>query len=266
MILIILFSALALFIFMNIAFVVGTALKNNGIVDSFYGLGYIVVAWTSFILMGTFSIRQVVTTIIVSIWGIRLFIYITVRNWGEPEDFRYQAIRKSYGDKVLSKSYVKIYLFQGLFITLVGFPVLLINSTETPPVSISFELSAIFLVIGVIIWIIGFYFESVGDYQLRKFKKNPENKGEVMDQGLWKYSQHPNYFGEVTMWWGIFIIALGVPWGIITIFAPILITYMIIKVSGVRMLNYRYRKDDKYADYKLRTSAFIPWFPKKKKE
>jgi steroid 5-alpha reductase family enzyme len=133
-------------------------------------------------------------------------------------------------------------------------------------VSIGYELSAILLVIGVIIWMIGFYFESVGDYQLRKFKKNPENKGQVMDQGLWKYTQHPNYFGEVTMWWGIFIIALGVPWGIITIFAPILITYMIIKVSGVRMLNYRYRKDDKYANYKLRTSAFIPWFPKKKKE
>ena len=266
MILIILLSALALFLFMHIAFVIGTALKNNGIIDSFYGLGYVVVAWTSLILMGTFSIRQIVTTILVSLWGLRLFLYVTIRNWGEPEDYRYQAIRKSYGDRVLSKSYVKIYLFQGLIIFLVGFPALLINSTETPPVSIGFEISTILLVIGVIIWIIGFYFESVGDYQLRKFKKNPENKGKVMDQGLWKYTQHPNYFGEVTMWWGIFIIALGVPWGIITIFGPILITYMIIKVSGVRLLNYRYRKDDKYADYKLRTSAFIPWFPKKKKE
>ena len=266
MILIILFSVLALFIFMNIAFVFGTTLKNNGIIDSFYGLGYIVVAWTSLILMGTFSIRQIITTILVSIWGFRLFLYVTIRNWGKSEDYRYQAIRKSYGDKVLSKSYVKIYLFQGLIIFLVGFPALFINSTETPPILNIYEISAITLLIGVIIWIIGFYFESVGDYQLRKFKKNPENKGKIMDQGLWKFTQHPNYFGEVTMWWGIFIIALGVPWGIVTIFGPIIITYMIIKVSGVRLLNYRFRKDDKYADYKRRTSAFIPWLPKKKKE
>ena len=250
MILIILFSALALFIFMHIAFLFGTALKNNGIVDSFFGLGFIVVAWTSLILMGTFSIRQIITSLLVSIWGFRLFLYVTIRNWGEPEDYRYQAIRKSYGDRVLLKSYVKIYLFQGLIIFLVGFPALFINATETNPVPMGIEISAVLLVIGVIVWIIGFYFESVGDYQLRKFKKNPENKGQVMDQGLWKYTQHPNYFGEVTMWWGIFIIALGVPWGIVTIFAPILITYMIIKVSGVRLLNYRYRKDDKYADYK----------------
>lgn len=266
MILIIIFSALALFIFMHIAFVVGTALKNNGVIDSFYGLGYVVVAWTSLILMGSLSIRHIITTILVSIWGFRLFFYVTIRNWGESEDYRYQAIRKSYGDKVLSKSYVKIYLFQGLIIFLVGFPALFINSTETTPTLSIFEISTISLLLGVIIWIMGFYFESVGDYQLRKFKKNPENKGQVMDQGLWKYTQHPNYFGEVTMWWGIFIIALGVPWGIVTIFGPILITYMIIKVSGVRLLNYRYRKDDKYADYKRRTSAFIPWFPKKKKE
>ena len=266
MILIILFSALALIIFMHIAFVVGTALKNNGIIDSFYGLGYIVVAWTSLILMGTFSIRQIITTLLVSLWGFRLFIYVTVRNWGELEDYRYQAIRRSYGDKVLSKSYGKIYLFQGLIIFLVGFPALFINSTETTPTLSIFEISAFSLLLGVIVWIIGFYFESIGDYQLRKFKKNPENKGQIMDQGLWKYTQHPNYFGEVTMWWGIFIIALGVPWGFITIFGPIFITYMIIKVSGVRLLNYRYRKDEKYAEYKRRTSAFIPWFPKKKKE
>ena len=266
MILIILLSALALFIFMHIAFVVGTALKNNGVIDSFYGLGYVVVVWTSIILMGTFSIRQIITTILVSIWGFRLFLYVTIRNWGEPEDYRYQAIRKSYGDKVLFKSYWKIYLFQGIIIFLVGFPALFINASETSPIINLFELSAITLWVGTIIWIIGFYFESVGDHQLRKFKKDPENKGKVMDQGLWKYTQHPNYFGEVVMWWAIFIIALGVPWGFITIFGPILINFMIIKVSGVKLLNKRYSKDDKYADYKRRTSAFIPWFPKKKKE
>ena len=134
MILIILLSALALFIFMHIAFLVGTALKNNGVIDSFYGLGYVVVVWTSLILMGAFELRHIITTILVSIWGLRLFLYVTVRNWGEPEDYRYQAIRKSYGDKVILKSYWKIYLFQGMIIFLVAFPALFINSSETPPI------------------------------------------------------------------------------------------------------------------------------------
>jgi len=119
---------------------------------------------------------------------------------------------------------------------------------------------------GTLIWLIGFFFESLGDYQLYKFKKIPDNKGEILDQGLWKYTQHPNYFGEVTQWWGIYIFALAVPFGFISIISPIFITYLIIKVSGIRLLNYRYRNDDKYAEYKKRTSVFIPWIPKKQKD
>jgi len=258
MYLIILFSGIALLIFMHIAFLVGLAKKNNAIIDSFYGLGFVVVVWTAFILMSTYTLMQIITTSLVTLWGFRLFLYVTIRNWGKPEDYRYQAMRKRWGDKVIPKSYTKIYLFQGLIIFLVVFPALFINVSETTHLNWLY-------IIGVVIWAIGFYFETIGDYQLYKFKKNPNNKGKILDQGLLKYTQHPNYFGEVTMWWGIFIIALFVPFGYITIFGPILITFMIIKVSGIRLLDKHFEKDDKYADYKKRTSVFFPWFPKKTK-
>ncbi|MFX0140935.1 MAG: DUF1295 domain-containing protein, partial [Candidatus Hodarchaeota archaeon] len=166
---------------------------------------------------------------------------------------------------LIRKSFTNIYLFQGFVIFLVAFPVWFTNISINPPLVNLLDFAGVTLWLGVLIWLIGFLFETFGDYQLYKFKKDPNNKGQVMDQGLWKYTQHPNYFGEVTQWWGIFIIALAVPFGFISVVGPIFITYMIIKVSGIRLLNYRYKDDDKYADYKRRTSQFFPWFPKKKK-
>lgn len=263
MILNILFSAIILFIYMNIAFLTGTVKKNNAVIDSFYGTGFVVVTWTSFLLSGAFIIRQIIVTILVTIWGIRLSTYVTIRNWGKPEDYRYQAMRERFGDKVLQKSYGKIYMFQGLIIFLVVFPVTYINSTSIPLIISSLDWGLISLIFGTVVWIIGFFFESVGDYQLRRFLKNPNRTKKVLDEGLWKYTQHPNYFGEVTMWWGLFIVASGVPWGIFTIFGPIIINFMIIKISGVRLLNKRYEGNDEYAEYKRRTSPFFPWIPKK---
>ena len=259
-----LLSALVLFLYMNLAFAVGSIKKNNAVIDSFYGSGYVVIAWTSFLLSGTFLLQKIIVTILVTIWGIRLSGYVTIRNWGKPEDYRYKAMRERYGDKILIKSYLKIYIFQGIIIYLVCFPVLFINSSTIPILTTIFEWSSIFLMLGTCIWLFGFYFEAVGDSQLRKFLKTPENKGKVMDKGLWRYTQHPNYFGEVTMWWGIYVIALVVPWGFLTIFGPIVINFMIIRVSGVRLLNKRFDGDDIYAEYRRRTSSFIPWFPKKK--
>jgi len=273
MLFIILFSAVALFLYILIASIVGTVKKNNAIMDIFYGPGYFVVAITSFILdfllTGVFSLRKLIVTILVLLWAIRLSTYVYIRNHGKPEDYRYAAMRKKWkeaGKSVFLKSFTKIYLFQGLVIFIVVFPVLWINASESPPITISFfDLALITLVLGALIWIIGFYFESIGDYQLYKFLHTPNRTKKVLDEGLWKYTQHPNYFGEVTMWWGIFIIALAVPWGFITIFAPIYITVQIIKVSGVKLLNKHFEGDDEYADYKRRTSVFLPWFPKKKK-
>ncbi|MFX0188888.1 MAG: DUF1295 domain-containing protein [Candidatus Hodarchaeota archaeon] len=271
---IILFSAIVLFLYVLIASIVGTIKKNNAIMDIFYGPGYFVVTFTSFLLdflwTGVFSLRKLIVTILVLLWSIRLSTYVYIRNRGKPEDYRYAAMRKKWkesGKNVFLKSLTKIYLFQGLVIFIVVFPVLWINASESTSIPLSFfEFALITLIVGALIWIIGFYFESVGDYQLYTFLHNPNRTKKVLDQGLWKYTQHPNYFGEVTMWWGLFIIALAVPWGFITIFGPIYITVQIIKVSGVKLLNKRFEGDDEYADYKRRTSAFVPWFPKKKKK
>ena len=266
--LIICYSALTLLFYLIIAFIVGTIKKNNGLMDIFYGPGYFVVALTTlilyFILNSKLNIRQLIITTLVFIWALRLATYVFIRNRGKPEDYRYQAMRRRWKTNIVLKSFIRVYLFQGLVIFIVAFPVWFVNISVNPVIQI-LDFSGITLWLGVIIWLIGFLFESFGDYQLYKFKQNPENKGKVMDQGLWKYTQHPNYFGEVTQWWGIFVVALAVPFGFISIIGPIFITYMIIKVSGIRLLNWRYRADDMYAEYKKRTRVFFPWFPKKEK-
>lgn len=274
MLLTILFSVIALFVFIFIASIVGTIKKNNAIMDIFYGPGYFVVAITSFILdflwTGIFSLLKLVVTILVLLWAIRLSTYVFIRNHGKPEDYRYARMREKWketGKSVFLKSLTKIYLFQGLVIFIVVFPVLWINSSEALPITLSIlDFTLIALILGALIWVMGFYFESVGDYQLYKFLHTPNRTKKVLDEGLWKYTQHPNYFGEVCMWWGIFIIALAVPWGFITIFGPIYITFQIINVSGVRLLNKIHKDDDEFAEYKRRTSTFIPWFPKKIKK
>ena len=264
------YSALSLLFFIIIAFIVGTVKKNNGLMDVFYGPAYLVVALASIIgysiITGTTSVRQVITTILVGLWATRLAVYVFIRNRGKPEDFRYKAMREQWKTNIVLKSFVRVYLFQSLVVFIVAFPVWFININDNPSLGGFWNFSGITLLTGVIIWIIGFFFETVGDYSLYKFKQDPENKGKVMDKGLWKYTQHPNYFGEVTQWWGIYVIALAIPFGFISVFGPIFITYMIIKVSGIRLLDYRYRKDDIYAEYKQRTSKFIPWFPKKQKK
>jgi steroid 5-alpha reductase family enzyme len=261
------YSALFLLFYLLIAFIVGTLKKNNGLMDIFYGPGYFVVALTSLIfyiiLSNTVNIRQILTTILVFIWAFRLATYVFIRNRGKPEDFRYQTMRKRWKTNIVLKSLIRVYLFQGFVIFIIAFPVWFINISNNPPIINLLDFAGITLWLGIVVWLLGFIFETIGDYQLFEFKKDPNNKGKIMDRGLWKYTQHPNYFGEVTQWWGIFIITLAIPFGFISVVGPIFITYMIIKVSGIRLLNYRYKDDDKYAEYKKRTSVFFPWFPKK---
>lgn len=270
MLLIIGYSAIALFIYIFIAFIVGTIKKNNAIMDIFYGPAYFVVSITSFILnlvfTSTFCIRQIIATNLVLIWAIRLGTYVYIRNKGKPEDYRYKAMRERWKTNIALKSFFKVYLFQGIIVFLVCFPVWFINISENPPVVSLLEFGGITLWLGVIIWLIGFIFETLADYSLYKFLQNPANKDKIMTKSVWKYSMHPNYFGEVTQWWGLFVIALAVPYGFITFIGPAYITFQIIKVSGVKLLDKRFEGNEEYQAYKRKTSTFIPWFPKKEKE
>ena len=252
--------ALLLWAFLTLIWAIAQIIKNNSIIDIVYGTTYILAVITSLFISQNFVSRTILISSLVIVWGARLSIYLLMRNWGKPEDYRYQEFRKNWGNHQMLFSYFKVFILQGAIVYAICFPVIYINLTSTA------EVIGIQEIIGLVIWIIGFYFESVGDAQLKSFKSKPENKGKVMNQGLWKYTRHPNYFGETTMWWGIYIIASADPQAIFTIFSPILITFLLLKVSGVTMLEKKYKGSPEYIDYQKRTSAFFPWKPKKPSE
>lgn len=251
-------TVLILWEFMTFGYVVGLILKNNGFIDIFYGMAFILVAGSSMYLSDSSEPRQILLFVLTSIWAVRLSAHILKRNWGKPEDFRYQQFRRDWKKWWLVQSYFKIYMLQGLVIFFVSAPVLLVNaSLETIP-----ELG-IWAYLGILIWAVGFIFESLGDLQLMMFKNNPQNKGKIMKSGVWRYTRHPNYFGEATLWWGIFLIALPMPYGLLGVLSPVLIDWLLLKVSGIPMLEEKYNDNPEYQKYKQETNAFFPWFPKK---
>jgi len=247
--------ALILFVYMSLWFVLSLVKKRNDVADVAWGLGFVLLAWTSFFVGGAENIRGLLVGFLVSIWGIRLARHIHVRNKGRAEDYRYAEWRKVWGKWFYLRSYLQVYLLQGILLFLIVLPVLLINK------SMSTSLSYVDF-IGVAIWLFGFIFESVGDAQLSRFIKDPTNKGKLMQSGLWRYTRHPNYFGEVLMWWGLWIIALSVPNGIYGIIGPLTITFLILKVSGIPMLEKKMAENPEFAEYKKRTSIFFPLPPK----
>lgn len=165
---------------------------------------------------------------------------------------------EKWGKWTLLIRYLQVFVLQGALMLVIGYPFIHASVYDTG----GFGILAL---IGLFVWIAGFIFEAVGDHQLDEFLKKPENKGKIMKYGLWKYSRHPNYFGEVTMWWGIFIILLEVPFGVWAIISPLLITFLILKVSGIPMLEKMFEGNPEFEEYKKTTSAFFPWFPRKMK-
>lgn len=244
-----------LFAYMNIWFVISIFKKRNDIADIAWGLGFVILAWTSFFYSQIYSLRGLIVGILVSIWGIRLALHIYQRNRGRSEDYRYLVWRKEWGKWFYIRSYLQVYILQGLFLFLIIQPVFFINK--------SVGQMGLWDILGVLVWFFGFYFESVGDRQLKQFVSNPKNKGKIMDQGLWRYTRHPNYFGEVTMWWGIFVMVLSIPGAVFTIVGPITITCLILFVSGIPLLEKKYMGRADFEEYKKRTSVFFPLPPKK---
>jgi steroid 5-alpha reductase family enzyme len=244
----------ALFIFANIGFAMSLIKKRNDIADVFWGLGFVLIAWLSFFLTEFQNSRGLLVNILVTIWGLRLVIHIYSRHRGKGEDFRYKAWRESWGEWFFVRSYLQVFILQAAFLFLIAIPVIWANFYPQP--------LGLFDFIGVVIWIFGFGFEVIGDWQLRKFTKQPTNKGKLIQTGLWKFSRHPNYFGEVVLWCGIFCIALSIPFGFASIFSPILITILILFVSGVPMLEKKYENNPEFIEYKRKTSMFFPMFPK----
>ena len=244
---------------MILLWLVSLALKNSSIVDIFWGSGFVITTWVAFLLTPDgFITRKWLLSLLVTMWGLRLSLYILMRNWGKPEDFRYQAWRNEAGASWWWRSFFKVFLLQGVILWVVAAPLLAAQISPQPDQLTWLDTIALPL------WLIGFIFEAAGDWQLSRFKANPANRGKVLDRGVWRYTRHPNYFGDATQWWAyyLFSLAAGGWW---TVFSPILMTLLLLRVSGVTMLE-KTLKDEKpgYREYIETTSEFIPWFPRKK--
>jgi steroid 5-alpha reductase family enzyme len=247
------YAAIVIFSYMTILFVLATIFKDNSIADIAWGPGFIVVTWAILSINTAFGARQFLAAALVTIWGLRLGIRIFRRNFGKGEDPRYKKWREEWGKFFVLRSYLQVFILQGFILLLNVAPIIVIMAGIREKLIWSDF-------IGLVIWVVGFLFESIGDYQLDTFLKKPEHRGKIIDEGLWKYTRHPNYFGESTMWWGIFIIALNQSWGWVGVIGPLVITGMILFVSGIPMTEKLMAKVPGWEEYKRRTSPFIPWF------
>jgi steroid 5-alpha reductase family enzyme len=249
----------ALAVYMTTWFLISFFRQRNDVADEAWGLGFIFVSLVAIQLGQKWNnLSSLILLAIVSVWGLRLFWHIFRRHLGRPEDPRYLEYRANWKTLFYLKSYLVIFLFQGLLLFLVASSVIVLNLLPAAPINIVNWL-------GLVIWIFGFYFEATADAQLKKFISNPDNKGKLMTSGLWRYSRHPNYFGEITMWWGIFIFTLTTTTALVGIVGPITISILILFVSGVPLLEKKYTGQKDWEDYKAKTSVVVPWWPKESK-
>jgi steroid 5-alpha reductase family enzyme len=249
-------SVVVIVVSMVLLWFVSLLKKNAAIVDVFWGFGFVVVGWASAFKADHVSSLGNVILALVTIWGLRLSLYLGIRNHGKPEDFRYVAMRKHYGARFPIISLFSVFLLQGAIMMVVSLPVQI--ALSDPHAFLSITTYA-----GISLFALGLFFETVGDWQLAKFKRNPQNAGQVMQTGLWKYTRHPNYFGDTCIWWGIGIVALGASFGWCGLVGSLLMNFFLVRVSGVPMLERSMSKRRPgYDEYKRRTSSFVPRPPK----
>ena len=251
-----------LFVYFTIFFILAQVKKNNGLADIGWGMGFVVVAFTSLIYVGDYSIIPLTITALVTIWGFRLFLFLGIRNWNKAEDYRYVAMKEKWKTNLVLKAFIYVFMLQGAFLFIISLPIQLASFVSVEADSL---LQYIILGFGVILWLIGFFFEATGDAQLKKFKSNPTNKGKILSTGLWKYTRHPNYFGETVMWWAVWIVSLStLKWiTAVGIIGPAFITFLLLFVSGVPLLEKKYKNNVLFQEYAKRTSVFFPLPPKK---
>jgi steroid 5-alpha reductase family enzyme len=230
--------------------------RDASIIDIFWGLGFVVVTWFYFFTTEASTPRKFLVAALVSLWGLRLSVHILFRSIGRGEDYRYRDMRERHSRNFAIWSLFVVFWLQAAILWFVSSPLLAAQHSALPSGLIWFDY------IGIVVFTVGFMFESIGDWQLARFKKDPTNKGRVMQSGLWRYTRHPNYFGDALVWWGLFLIALSTPGSLWTIASPILMTFLLLKVSGVSLLERSLAETKpEYRDYARRTPAFFPWRP-----
>ncbi|XUW99796.1 MAG: DUF1295 domain-containing protein [Dehalogenimonas sp.] len=247
-------AAAIIFVYMTTLFFVAVNRKDNSVADIAWGPGFIIIAVTNFFISNDLVLRKILVVSFVLIWGLRLAVRIYRRNRGKGEDPRYQKWREEWGSSFLIRSYFQVFILQGVFMWLISLPVVYVMAVSTD------SLGWLDLV-GTFVWVTGFLFEATADRQLDRFLSDKSNRGKILDQGLWRYSRHPNYFGEVIQWWGIFIIATNLSNAWWTVLGPLTITWLILFVSGIPLLEKSMKQNPAFQEYAKRTSVFIPMPP-----
>lgn len=255
----------AVFLYFTLWYGVALWRSRNDLADIAWGPGFALGTLCCLILSDSPRLNSTITFAIVSIWAFRLSAYIFLRNRGKEEDFRYRQWRKEWGKSVYWRSYLQVFLLQGAILLVVGIPI------WTSLLSTSFPLTeervlTPQLLLGLIFWTLGFLIESISDYQMFKFKSTRTPSQKVMKSGFWRLSRHPNYFGEAVLWWGIYFVCMGNSAPIWTVIGPITITFLLLRVSGVPMLEKKYKGNLEYQEYQRNTSSFVPWIPAKSKK
>jgi steroid 5-alpha reductase family enzyme len=242
---------------MLVAWVVSVLLRDVSVVDVAWGAGLVIVAWVVFAVADGAPARKWLVVALTTLWGVRLTAYLAWRKRGEGEDFRYAELRRRHGKRLPLVSLPVVFGFQGLGMWVVSLPVLVAQVPDSPAGLTALDYA------GAALWAVGMLFEVVGDFQLSRFRADPRNAGKVMDRGLWRYSRHPNYFGEFCMWWGLYVVALATENAWWTIAGPLVMSCVLLRISGVRAMEPHLRERRAgYADYARRTSAFFPCPPR----
>lgn len=240
---------------MALLWLLSIVLRDVSIIDVFWGPGFVVIAAATFALLNAPSPRRWLLMAAVSIWGLRLGLHLARRKFGKPEDYRYQAMRERIGPRFWLASLVVVFGLQAIVMNIVALPIVVGLFDDGPFHAIQ--------ILGMAVWSIGFSFESIGDWQLERFKSNPDNARKVMDRGLWAYTRHPNYFGDFLVWWGLFLLSLASMDRTWTVISPLLMSFLLLRVSGVTLLERGLRnRRPGYEEYVARTSAFFPWPPR----
>lgn len=242
--------------YMTLWFGVSLWKRRNDVADMAWGTVFLVATATALAVNGVQGPRPVLAAALVAAWGLRLAAHIATRNRGKGEDPRYRKWREEWGPFATLRAFLQVFLLQGLLALVVVFPVTWVVVRGGPPLGALDGL-------GALVWLVGFVFEAAGDGQLRRFTRDPANRGRVMDRGLWRYSRHPNYFGEVAQWWGLYLIAVAVPGGWTTVVGPLVITGLILFVSGIPLLEKQFEGNPAFEAYKRRTSVFVPLPPRR---
>jgi steroid 5-alpha reductase family enzyme len=254
-------AAALLLVYMSCMFFVGWRAKDNSLVDIAYGPAFLIACWGAWLFGSDMPLhfRPLLLLTLLTLWGVRLGLHIGLRHRGRGEDFRYQKFRQDWGKTIIWRSFLQIYMLQGTIVLIIATPVLVtIGPPGDGPQWSDF--------LGTFFFLLGLFFEAVSDWQVTVFKRGGANKGKIIMDGLWRYSRHPNYFGEATLWWGIFFIGLGSPFGLYGLIAPLTIAFLLLKVSGIPMLEAKYKGNSDFMEYKSRTNAFFPWLPRKNKQ